>query len=70
MLIILMMEVHMNVKVVMELAKLVMVAMLINALVVKLIIIWYFPILCVNASKDIILIHFFNAIYAMILGFI
>ena len=70
MLIILMMDIHMNVKAVIILAKLVMVAVLINALVVKKIIIGIFRLLSLAyASKDIMIIHNFNVIHAIILGF-
>ena len=71
MIIILMMEVHMTVKAVIALAKLVMVVMLINALAVKKIIIENFRLLLLaHANKDIMIIHNFNAIHAMILGFL
>ena len=65
---IMMMEVH-NVKVVMKHVKLVMEAMLINAKAVKLIIIENFQLpLFVYASKDIMIIHPFNAINAILHG--
>ena len=69
MLAIMMMEVH-NVKVVMKLVKLVMGAMPINARAVKLIIIGNFQLpLLVYARKNIMIIHRFNVINAIIHGF-
>ena len=70
MLVIMMMEVY-NAKAVMKHVKLVTEAMPINAKTVKLIIIENFQIrLLVYASKDIMIIHNFNAINAIIHGFL